>query len=386
MKRPNYSAVVELCRRNALDAPSGDGGSFPQHSDTKRIAGPNLPEIKKPLWRNSMELLAEPPVDTVYLLEAVIPASAVILLSGREGVMKSWLVLEWAQAVAEGREWNGRPCEAGAVLYVDAEMPYPVFLSRLHAIGSSRNLNVLRWQDNGFPQRLDAPDLVQASKAHRLIILDTLKRYMRGLDENSSQDMAMVTEQLRQLTKYGATVLALHHSPKDPSKSGYRGSTELGAGVDIAYTLEKLSRDGRDMLQLTASKTRYSEDPRLTIKVTRSISRPIFEDVSGADTTEAQFASTADLAPLSELINRSGRELGRKPNQSEIVMKARELGLGSRKTLLRMLKQGEGTRWNALTDGRSLVYECIVPLFPPLGPEQVDNSDRSDSTPKLEGS
>jgi hypothetical protein len=157
----------------------------------------------------------------------------------------------------------------------------------------------------------------------------------------------------------------------------------LGAGVDIAYTLEKLSRDGSDMLQLTASKTRYSEDPRLTIKTTRSIRRPIFEDVSGAETTEARFASTADLAPISEVVSRLSRELGRKPNQSEIVMKARELGLGSRKTLLRMLKRGEGVLWNALTDGRSLVYEPIVPLFPPLGPEQVDNGNEADSAPKL---
>ena len=59
---------------------------------------------------------------------------------------------------------------------------------------------------------------------------------MGNRNENDSTEMAETTDGLRKLTRWGATVLALHHAPKNADKGeGYRGSTELGAGVDNCH-------------------------------------------------------------------------------------------------------------------------------------------------------
>src|SRR5207249_5125211 len=199
---------------------------------TMETMSSGTPQISQPLWRCSLDVLTETPTEIEWLIDGVLPAESIILASGREGSMKTWLALEWARSVAEGSPWLGRACEAASVLYLDAENPRPIFLQRLEAIGGSRNLNVWRWQDDKFPTDLADPRLLAAMQSHRLIIVDSLRRFMRGGEENSSTDMARITDALRQLTRSGTTVIAIHHAGKDPAVPGYRGSTELGAGVD----------------------------------------------------------------------------------------------------------------------------------------------------------
>ena len=347
-----------------------------------------LPESKEPLsaeakppWRNSLDLLAEPQEAPTFLLDQIIPEESVVLMSGREGSMKTWLALMMARAVANGEDFLGRPCQAVNVLYLDAEMPSPVFFHRLQSVGGSPNLNIWRWQDPGFPERLDDPDLLAAAKVHGLIFIDTLKRFMRGLEENSSTDMAVVTEGLRQLTRWGATVFGNHHACKDPTKPGYRGSTELGAGVDIALTLEKSERDGTDYLSLTASKTRYAEDPRLTLRVERTEDRPIFHDATGQAQARAQAALGEDLDKLALVIQKRHSDLGRAPNQTEVIEAAKREKLGSRKTILKWLAQGEGNKWQSRPEGGSRRYGLLVPLStlsPYIPPEQGDNRTRAE--------
>ena len=108
--------------------------------------------------------------------------------------MKSWLALDWARSVADGEPWLDRQAEAGGVLYVDAEMPGHLFQQRLQAIGGSKNLSVWRWQDQSFPTMLDDSRLIEASRCFDLIIIDTLRRFMQDLKENTSDDMAKITE------------------------------------------------------------------------------------------------------------------------------------------------------------------------------------------------
>jgi KaiC/GvpD/RAD55 family RecA-like ATPase/5S rRNA maturation endonuclease (ribonuclease M5) len=320
-------------------------------------------------WRCSLDLLSEPPAETAWLIHGLVPSESVVLFSGREGTMKTWLALEWARAIAEGTTWLDRECEAGSVLYLDAEMPGDLFRSRLHAVGGSLNLNVWRWQDAEFPTRLDDPGLLEAARSHRLIVIDTLKRFMTDLEENSSDDMAKVTGCLRQLTCWGCTVLAIHHAPKDETKPGYRGSTELGAGVDIALTVEKRDKDGAVSLAITAGKTRYANDPRVTLRVERTDTRPLFYDASGEAQAAKQAALAADLSRLEAVIGTLFATNGRTPNQSEVIKAAQDKALGARRTILGRLRQGEGVRWRSVPDGHSRVYELLstCPPCPPLG-------------------
>src|SRR5262249_40394748 len=147
-------------------------------------------------WQNSLLVVRNSPPEPTWLLHGICPEQSVILFSGREGTLKSWLALDWAVAVAEGKPWLGREAEAAAVGYIDAEMPGHLFLARLYAAGPSQNLNIMRWQDEGFPEKLDHPALLHAAREHQLLVIDTLRRFMEGLDENSSTDMSIITRKL----------------------------------------------------------------------------------------------------------------------------------------------------------------------------------------------
>lgn len=341
-------------------------------------------------WRSSLDLLAEPLSEIAWLVDGVLPAASVVLLSGREGTMKTWLAMDCSRAVAEGATWLGRECEAGAVLYLDAEMPGNVFVPRLRAIGGSRNLNVWRWQDDGFPGQLTNAHLLDAAKSHRLIVVDTLRRFMGKREENSSTEMAEITKALRELTRYGATVLVLHHGKKDDERPGYRGSTELGAGVDIAMhvrktkPVKKTKNDFAYTLRLITNKTRYDKDFELVLGVEAGADRPIFHDTSAEASEAAQAALASDLDPLGTVIADLYAEHKRSPNQSQIIEGAKARGLGSRNTLLRWLRQGEGTRWQSELDDRSRVYEPIVQLSTcssPRGQGGLDNGSEGAEVP-----
>ena len=197
-------------------------------------------------WTPSLDLLSKPIIEMEWWIDGLIPKESLNLVVGREGVLKTWLAMYWAHAVAEGLPWLDRESQAGSVLYLDAEMPLPVFLARLRAVGGSNNLAIWRWQDENFPTCLNDPRLLKAAQHFNFIVIDSLRRFMRDLDENSANDMSRLTGDLRQLTRWGATVIALHHAGKDPSKA-YRGSTELGAGVDVVMTIKKT---GQELLEL----------------------------------------------------------------------------------------------------------------------------------------
>jgi len=350
------SEVVELCRRNAGVLESNANGQSSELPEKP----PTLSTDPYP-WRSSEDLLRDPIPEMTYLIDGLVPENSVILLSGREGSMKSWLVMEWAKAISEGRGWQGRSCAAKPGLYVDAEMPFNVSMARLQAVGACPNFNVWHWQHGNFPLSLHDQRLFLAAKKHGLIVLDTLKRFMNGLDENSATDMAEVTGGLRLLTKWGATVIACHHSPKNQTTPVYRGSTELGAGVDIALSIERISRESSELISIAPSKTRYSHDPRLVLRVTRTPTRPRFEDVTNnkAETITNQ-TTQKHLEELSEIITTLKVELGKAPNQTEIAERAKIKGLASRNTIIAHLKEGEEVHWRSNSDGHARVYDPIV--------------------------
>lgn len=328
-------------------------------------------------WTNSLLLVRTKPPEAVWLLEGIIPAQSVVLFSGREGSMKSWLAMDWAASIAEGRPWLGREAEAGSVLYLDAEMPGDLLRGRIFAVGASANLNVWTWQHETFTKDLEHPAMLLAAQEHKLIVVDTLRRFLGTGDENSANDMAIITAKIRTLTKWGATVLLLHHATKDKENGGYRGSTELGASVDIALHIEKRRDAGETHLVMDAFKTRYSADPKLVIKVDETLARPLFHDITGtiqqAKTLAKEQDFTALVTVITGLIDRDGRH----PSQTELIEGAMQAGQGSRNTILSRLREGEGRYWDSYLTGRTRAYRLpTCPSFPLEG--DLDRLDKSE--------
>lgn len=323
-------------------------------------------------WRSASQILETPVIETEWLIDGMLPKGAVILLSGREGSMKSWVVMRLAHAVAEGHPWLGRACQHGPVLYLDGEMPPALLQKRLRlGIGGSQHLHIWSWADQGtFPVHLEGSHLIEAARSHSLIVVDTLRRFMSGFQENSADDMAKVSQMLRELTRYGATVLVLHHAPKDVEKRGYRGSTELGAGVDITMSLEKKQQGGLVALHLSTEKTRFGGSPKVELVVRGSHENPEFQD-----RTENSNEPGEQMVKLRELIEELTKTLGQSPNQGQIFEVAHQQGLWSKERIRTLLKNGERIYWQSHKSGTSKVYVPLFVLSVPIEQEPKKKED-----------
>lgn len=249
-------------------------------------------------WVTSKDITSGQRQDTKWLIDGILPRGTVVLMSGREGSMKSWLALDWALAVSEGREWLGRRSQTGSVLYLDAEMPLDLFAQRISDMeaSSSSRFHVMSWQKGDeFPSALDAPLLQHAAKWHALIVIDTMRRFMGPLKENSCDDMAVLTHAAKQLTRHGATILLLHHAVKDVEKEGYLGSTEIGAGCDVVLHVKKWDNESTHKLKVSTQKTRYSQGTELVLMTQRDLPAPIFEVKSAQAEQEAKMLKLRQL-------------------------------------------------------------------------------------------
>jgi hypothetical protein len=323
--------------------------------NVQRALRGELISLSRP-WRSSIEFVETAPQEIEWLIPGVLPAGAVVLLSGREGSMKSWLAMTMARAIAAGVPWLGKQTKQGPVLYLDGEMQPALLQDRLRGIGPVDQLHIWTWTDPTFPEQLNGnANLIEAARGHKLIVVDTLRRFMNGRKENSADDMAEVTNALRELTRYGATVLALHHAPKDIEKQGYRGSTELGAGVDVTVSVVKQGTEDKSRLDLKNHKTRYSFSTDLVIQVTKGERAPVF--------TLGRLNEKDDpkrgLKLLRLLIIGLRQQLERNPIQSEILTKAKGMKLGAKDKILRWLEEGEGSYWRSEEIGNRRAYEAL---------------------------
>lgn len=95
-----------------------------------------------------------------------------------------------------------------------------------------------------------------------VIVVDSLIRF-HVADENSATEMGRIMGEVRALANAGATVVLQHHKPKAEGTQ-YRGSSDIKAGVDVAFavTYEKEQK----VLTLQCFKNRFGEEIAVTIK------------------------------------------------------------------------------------------------------------------------
>jgi len=186
-------------------------------------------------------------IDTqaAYLVDDWLDEQAMSVMYGPSNVGKTFLMMSISYAIATGSPWFGNPTKQGAVVYVAAEagssakkriaalkqhhdrqddfplylVPCPVDLLRKNA--DTKPLIKLVKQieeDNGYPVRL--------------IVIDTLARAMAGGNENASDDMGALVNNLDRIrVQTDAHLTVVHHSGKDQAK-GARGHSSLRAATD----------------------------------------------------------------------------------------------------------------------------------------------------------
>jgi len=203
-----------------------------------------------------------------WLIKNVLPRADLVVMFGASGSGKSFMALDLAVHITQGKAWRNHKTKRGRVVYIAAEGAGG-FRKRLQAYAKHHSIEVTDLKDLGIVQaqpnlleKSDSVDLARSIKAWGpadLIIVDTLSQVIPGANENSGEDIGRALAHCKRISAAtGATVLLIHHAGKDSSK-GARGWSGLRAAADAE--LEVVRTDQCRTMQLTKSKD--SEDALL---------------------------------------------------------------------------------------------------------------------------
>jgi archaellum biogenesis ATPase FlaH len=186
-------------------------------------------------WNQIREL----DIKVEWVVDHLIPKGAIIILFGKGGIGKTWLVMDIARCIGSGIDYLGYATQETLVIFVDFENPLTVLNTRTQRMGEAEGVHFWRVGNEVKPPKLDSDDWEKYKELPdgTVIIFDTL-RASHSKDENSSEHMAMIMERIKELRDCGFTVILLHHTPKN-SATISKGSTAI---VDLADHILNLSR------------------------------------------------------------------------------------------------------------------------------------------------
>ena len=181
-----------------------------------------------------------------------------MLVSGSSKAGKSFLLMELAIAIAEGRSWLGFPCKKGRVLYTNLEIDPASAINRFlkiyEALGipKSHTEDIVVWNLRGHAVPLDqlVPKLIRRVRDQHFdaIIIDPIYKVITG-DENNASEMGAFCNQFDKIcTETGCSTIYCHHHSKGAQGAKRAMDRASGSGVFARDPDAQL-----DMIQLELS-------------------------------------------------------------------------------------------------------------------------------------
>lgn len=177
------------------------------------------------------------------MIEGVLRVGHKMCVVGPSKAGKSFLMIELALAVSEGKKWLGRNCAQGRVLYLNLEVAKNSFNQRLRSVnmslGNSNRLsgNLVVWNLRGRVVPLDrlVPKIERRiqkfGSPFDLIIVDPIYKVLTG-DENNASDMAKFCSYLDKLAfDCKSTIVFCHHHSK--GGQGEKRSMDRASGSGV---------------------------------------------------------------------------------------------------------------------------------------------------------
>ncbi len=177
--------------------------------------------------RTVADVLAETGSSPTFLLDGLIHPAAT-LLTGPPKAGKSFLIVEWVEALTTGQSWHGRPVNA----------PTPVLVLPTDPGGPSEYARRFRADVQDYvglrlpprPGDLDAwarlaDDAVRNGVG--LVVLDNLYSYNPTAKITDNGEVGITLAGLTELGRRGIAYLVVHHPPK--GVTGYAGTTSIEA-------------------------------------------------------------------------------------------------------------------------------------------------------------
>lgn len=300
-----------------------------------------------------------------WVVDFLVPASGITILSALPGSYKTWLLLHLAIRIATGgKVFDEFETSQSNVLMIDEENGPRLIQGRLRDLGGYDDMPVSFLFDEGFTvTEKSIGMLIDYCKEHEVtfVTIDSLIR-IHGSNENDAMEMSKVFGQLKKLTAAGISVLVTHHNRK-PGGNSFGGSQEMRGSSDILAALDchiAIKRDGR-RVKLVQTKIRLCEEmsPIEVELIVDADGRASFEYMGAAKKQDAISRSEEVAGHLEVLL-----EEGHSFNQSQLQKQLRDRGvrvsINTLRTLLDdMVQSGalsveEGSR-------NSLVYTLKAP-------------------------
>lgn len=282
------------------------------------MCAPSLPVLIR-------EALEEPAPEIAWLIDDLLPTSAIALLAAHGGLGKTTLLVQLFASLAAGRDFLGfRVAQAVPVLYLIAEGSRHVFLDRVRVALARLGLDPATlplWvTPREFTPKIGpALDSYLERSGARLVALDTVGLFHDG-DENSASDFkAKVIKPLRQAMarRDVSFVLVSHEVKPSQERKGrhrVRGTSAMVDDSDVAIRLEAPDGDRAPGRTLIFEKVRTAAAPEpiaLEFLPSFAVFERVGEEVLAA--RQAERAAETDARRLKDLEAQVIRYLRRDP-------------------------------------------------------------------------
>lgn len=172
------------------------------------------------------------------LIKGILRCGHKMLIASSSKAGKSFLLIELAIAISEGRKWLGFQCKQGKVLYVNLEIDRPSFRKRIvdiyKALGIKTKHQFDVWNLRGKAMPMDklAPKIIRKNQQEHFdaIIIDPIYKAITG-DENNASEMAAFCNQFDKIAESGASVIYCHHHSKGAQGNKKAMDRASGSGV-----------------------------------------------------------------------------------------------------------------------------------------------------------
>lgn len=208
--------------------------------------------------RTADDLAAQLPAP--YRVKGVLLREAMAAIYGQSGSGKTFLALDLANAISDGKSWFGCRIEPCDVIYIvlegEAGVSQRVKAYRVkYGAETGKRVKFIA-APLSLLYRDDIDVLIATVKDAGIqggvIFVDTLSAATPGMDENTSADMGEAIAAVKRIREEcGGLVILIHHPGKDATK-GLRGHSSLYAALDSVI---EVTREGdRRTWTLTKSK------------------------------------------------------------------------------------------------------------------------------------
>jgi DnaB-like helicase N terminal domain/AAA domain len=214
-----------------------------------------------------------------WILPGYVVRGGITELAAKVKIGKTTFLTHLARALAEGRDFLGRPTLKTPTVYL-TEQPAASFrhaMERSDLLGRS-DFHILSHSDtHGIPW----PEVAAGAVAEcirtgaQLLIVDTLPQFacLKGDSENNSGDALDAMQPLLLAATNGIAIVLTRHERKaggDVGDSG-RGSSAFAGAVDIVLSLRRPEGNAKPTLRVLQAVSRFSETPsELLIEWTES--------------------------------------------------------------------------------------------------------------------